>query len=203
MKIIAITTPKVVAEDAHIIARLLDMGIDAIHLRKPDSDIGECRRLLCELSAEQRSKIIIHDYPELYDEFSLKGIHINKNVVSLPDDYRGFKSRSCHTFEELTRYKSDYDYLFLSPVFDSISKVGYRSRFSHDELQRAAAEGVIDDKVVALGGVTFDKIPYLESLNFGGVAMLGCLYNVDAFLDKCQNLFATRALLARRDKHRR
>ena len=101
MKIIAITTPKVVAEDAHIIARLLDMGIDAIHLRKPDSDIGECRRLLCELSAEQRSKIIIHDYPELYDEFSLKGIHINKNVVSLPDDYRGFKSRSCHTFEEL------------------------------------------------------------------------------------------------------
>lgn len=203
MKIIAITTPKVVAEDAHIIARLLDMGIDAIHLRKPDSDIGECRRLLCELSAEQRSKIIIHDYPELYDEFSLKGIHINKNVVSLPDDYRGFKSRSCHTFEELTRYKSDYDYLFLSPVFDSISKVGYRSRFSHDELQWAAAEGVIDDKVVALGGVTFDKIPYLESLNFGGVAMLGCLYNIDALLDKCQNFLTPRALLARRDKHRR
>ena len=39
--------------------------------------------------------------------------------------------------------------------------------------------GIIDEKVIALGGVTFDKIPYLKRLNFGGVAMIGGLYNLE------------------------
>jgi thiamine-phosphate pyrophosphorylase len=74
-------------------------------------------------------------------------------------------------------YKGDYDYLFLSPIFNSISKQGYLSGFSHDELVRAYEEGIIDRKVVALGGVRFDKIEYLKGLGFGGAAMIGALYN--------------------------
>jgi thiamine-phosphate pyrophosphorylase len=177
MKIIAITTPKVTDEDVFLIKGLLDKGIDTVHLRKPESGIDECRKLLAGLTAEQRAKIVVHDYPELYFEFSLKGIHINRNITALPDGYNGFKSRSCHTFEEVVRYKEEYDYLFLSPIFDSISKSGYRSTFSDEELQRAAAEGIIDEKVIALGGVTFDKIDYLKNLGFGGVAMIGGISN--------------------------
>lgn len=177
MKIIAITTPKVTNEDASIIKCLLDGGIDIVHLRKPDSDISECRKLLAELTLEQRKKIIIHDYPELYEEFSLKGIHLNKNVTILPNGYEGFKTRSCHSFEEIIKYKHEYDYLFLSPIFDSISKVGYKSGFKEEELLKASTDGLIDEKVIALGGVTFDKIPYLKRLHFGGVAMIGALYN--------------------------
>lgn len=176
MKIIAITTPKVVDEDVDIIAHLIDMGIYTIHLRKPDSDIDECRKLLARLTAEQRAKIVIHDFPELFYEFSLRGIHINKRVAEFPDGYCGLRSRSCHSLEEIARYKNDYDYLFLSPIFDSISKVGYKSGFSHEQLQQASSEGIIDNKVVALGGVTFDKIRYLKELNFGGAAMIGVLY---------------------------
>ncbi len=179
MKIIAITTPKVTDEDAYIIKGLLDKGIDTVHLRKPESGIKECRKLLAELTAEQRAKIVVHDYPKLYFEFSLKGIHINRNITALPDGYNGFKSRSCHSFEEVVRYKEEYDYLFLSPIFDSISKSGYHSTFSDEELQRAAAEGIIDEKVIALGGVTFDKIDYLKNLGFGGVAMIGGIYNTE------------------------
>ena len=180
MRFIAITSPKVIDEDAYLINTLLNSGIDIIHLRKPDSSIDECRNLLAKLSAKQRAKIVVHDFPELYFEFSLKGIHINKNIISLPNGYKGFKTRSCHSFEEIIKYKSDYDYLFLSPIFDSISKDGYKSTFSEAMLLKASADGIIDDKVIALGGITFDKIPYLRSLNFGGVAMLGSIYNVDA-----------------------
>ena len=179
MKIIAITSPKVIDEDAYLINTLLNNGIDTIHLRKPDSSIDECRNLLAELSTEQRAKIVVHDFPELYFEFSLKGIHINKNITSLPGRYNGFKTRSCHSFEEIVRYKSDYDCLFLSPIFDSISKEGYKSAFSEEMLLKASLDGIIDDKVIALGGITFDKIPYLRALNFGGVAMLGSIYNVN------------------------
>lgn len=180
MRLIAITTPKVTDDDASIIGRLLDRGIDIIHLRKPESTIDECRKLLTKLTAEQRSKIVIHDYPELYSEFSLRGVHINRNITSLPIGYNGSTSRSCHTFEEVLRYKEECDYLFLSPIFDSISKRGYKSRFSDEVLRRASVEGLIDSKVIALGGVTLDKIPYLRSLNFGGVAMMGAINDIIA-----------------------
>ena len=180
MKIIAITTPKVIDEDTFLIKNLLERGIDFVHLRKPDADINACRKLLSELTDEERTKIIVHDFPELYFEFSLKGIHINRNVTILPNDYKGYKTRSCHSLEEIIKYKNDYDYLFLSPIFDSISKVGYKSEFNNQDLLEASEGGIIDEKVIALGGVTFDKIPYLEELHFGGVAMIGGLYNMEA-----------------------
>ena len=179
MRFIAITTPKVDDKDVQLIKCLLEGGIDIIHLRKPDSDIHECRKLLEVLTKEEREQIIIHDFPELHDEFSLKGIHINRNVSSLPNDYIGFRTRSCHSLEEVRHYKKEYDYLFLSPIFDSISKVGYRAGFRKEELQEASMKGIIDEKVVALGGVTFESIAYLKGLNFGGVAMIGGIYNMN------------------------
>mgnify|MGYP003309024817 FL=1 len=131
------------------------------------------------MTSGERRKIVVHDYPSLYEEFSLLGIHVNKNVTSLPEGYSGLKTRSCHSFEEVEMYKDDYDYLFLSPIFNSISKQGYMSSFSDAELLQASKEGIIDRKVIALGGVTLDRIPYLKELNFGGVAMIGAIYNTD------------------------
>lgn len=175
MKLIAITKPYCENDEAAFIRRLFESGFDIVHLRKPETDINYCRALLEKLTEGERMKIIVHDYHILYEEFSLKGVHINKNVTTLPKDYQGFKTRSCHSFEEVVKYKNDFDYVFLSPIFDSISKVGYKSAFTEEMLKEASDKGIIDEKVVALGGVTFDKIPYLKELNFGGVAMMGSL----------------------------
>ena len=164
-------------DDVFLIKQLLDKGVDIIHLRKPECDINYCRFLLNSLTQSERKRIIIHDYPELFDEYSLMGIHLNKNITSLPNDYIGIKTRSCHSIEEIQQYKAECDYLFLSPIFDSISKNGYKSRFSHNDLTKASADGIIDHKVIALGGITFDSIDYLKRLNFGGVAMIGGIYN--------------------------
>lgn len=173
---VAITLPKAIVGEVAIIRRLLVEGFDVVHLRKPEAGIEYCRTLLEELTVAERAHIVIHDYYVLYEEYALRGVHINRNISRLPQDYRGTRTRSCHTLEEVVRYKDECDYLFLSPIFDSISKSGYSSAFSHDELQRAANEGIIDGRVVALGGVTPDKIPYLEALHFGGVAMSGAIY---------------------------
>ena len=172
---IAITLPYAIDEEAAFIGQLLAEGIDIVHLRKPDAGIDYCRGLLKELTPDQRLRVVIHDYPTLYDEFSLRGVHLNRNVTQLPSDYRGSRTRSCHTFEEVARYKDECDYLFLSPIFDSISKQGYRSKFGHDELLNASNEGIIDSKVIALGGVTPEKIDYLKALHFGGIAMMGAI----------------------------
>ena len=173
MRLIAITNPDFYDGEAAFIKRLFESGFDIVHLRKPNSDIDNCRNILNELSSEERSRIVVHDYPELYYEFLLKGIHINKNIVKYPEGYQGFKTRSCHSLEEVMLYKDDFDYVFLSPIFDSISKQGYKSAFTQDELRRASEEGIIDEKVVALGGVTYDRISLLKDLGFGGAAMMG------------------------------
>jgi len=183
MKIIAITPPHVIENEVVVIRRLFEKGVDIVHLRKHQSEFDKVdvivylHEILSALTFEEHSRMVIHDYPQLYYDYSLKGIHINKNVTRLPEDYSGFKTRSCHSFEEIRKYKNEYDYLFLSPIFDSISKPDYKSPFTHEVLQKASLEGIIDKKVIALGGVTFDKIPYLKSLNFGGVAMLGGIYD--------------------------
>lgn len=177
MRIIAITLPYAVDGEVAIVRRLLADGIYALHLRKPESDIDYCRRLLRQLTASERARIVVHDYATLYEEFSLRGIHTNRNIAQLPDGYSGSRSRSCHSIREVARYKGEYDYLFLSPIFDSLSKPGYRSAFSHEELLEASREGIIDQRVFALGGVSPDRLPYLESLHFGGAAMSGAIYH--------------------------
>lgn len=178
---IAITRPYAVDGEDAIIRHLLANGFDIVHLRKPDADIDYCRELLQRLTPLERKRVVLHDYYSLYAEFSLRGVHLNKNIASYTVDYQGTRTRSCHSFDEVIRYKHECDYLFLSPIFDSISKSGYHSNFSHDELLEASKSGVIDNRVIALGGVTFDKLPYLQSLHFGGVAMMGALDDVMPF----------------------
>ncbi|MDD6809054.1 MAG: thiamine phosphate synthase, partial [Bacteroidales bacterium] len=46
-------------------------------------------------------------------------------------------SVSCHSLEELSAHKAKFDYLFLSPIFDSISKKGYSGRFTREQLLEA------------------------------------------------------------------
>ena len=72
--------------------------------------------------------------------------------------------------------KPKLNYVFLSPIFDSISKQGYRSAFDDATLKKASAEGIIGQKVVALGGVTRERVALLEKYGFGGAAMLGDIW---------------------------
>ena len=61
----------------------------------------------------------------------------------------------------------------MSPVFDSISKEGYTSAFTPAEIKSCIDDGTINDRVIALGGICKDNIPQVKEWNFGGVAILG------------------------------
>ena len=67
--------------------------------------------------------------------------------------------------------------MFLSPIFDSISKDDYPAAFNEEELRSAAKQNIIDKKVIALGGVTYENIHLLKQYNFGGAVILGDLWN--------------------------
>ena len=183
---LVITSPSFFPGEAAFIHRLFAHGVDIVHLRKPGATAEECARLLDGLTSDDRRRIVIHDFFELAQPYSLKGIHLNARRSTVPDGYEGHVSRSCHSLEEVKRYKDACDYVFLSPIFDSVSKQGYASAFTDATLRQASKDGIIDHKVVALGGVTPDKIDYLQQLNFGGAAMLGCVNSLAALPESRQ-----------------
>lgn len=183
---LVITSPDFFPDEAAFIHRLFAHGIDIVHLRKPGATVDDCARLLDDLTSDDRRRIVIHDFFELAQPYGLHGIHLNARRSTVPDDYEGHVSRSCHSLEEVKRYKAACDYVFLSPIFDSVSKQGYASAFTDETLREASEDGIIDNKVIALGGVTPDKIDYLRQLNFGGAAMLGCVNSLAALPESRQ-----------------
>lgn len=174
MKLIVITSPQFIGGEASYITSMLRKGIDLVHLRKPDSSPHDCAKLLDAIPDELHRRIVIHYHHCLCTDYNLGGIHISPYHMSqaLPR-YGGTISRSCHSIDEIASFKSSYDYLFLSPVFNSISKQGYHSAFSTAQLQEASHSGIIDNKIIALGGVTAANLSQIHQLGFGGAALLG------------------------------
>ena len=119
----------------------------------------------------------MHDHFYLKNEYRLKGIHLNQRNPELPKNYKGHISCSCHTVEEVASRKKMCDYVLLSPIFDSISKDDYASRFTPVQLRELAKRKIIDKKVMALGGVDLENIGDLKSYGFGGAVLLGAIWN--------------------------
>jgi len=175
MKLIALTSPSFFEGEVNFLDFLATEGVDLIHFRKPDAPIDDCERIIANISHHCKAKTVVHQHFSLATKYGLHGIHINRRNPSIPPFHQGSVSRSCHTLDEVQAYKASCDYVFLSPIFDSISKRGYRSAFTDNMLTEAANRGVIDEKVYALGGISCDNICQLCVWRFGGAAMLGSI----------------------------
>ncbi len=174
MKLIVITRPDFFEGEADAIGNLFRAGLQTLHLRKPGATTADVEHLLQRIDHTYHDRIVLHEHFDLVPRYGLKGIHLNARNPEPPQGYTARHiSRSCHTLEEVVRHKAACTYVFLSPIFDSISKQGYASSFDHDTLQRAQREGIIDEHVVALGGIDAARLPQVEALGFGGAAVLG------------------------------
>ena len=177
MKLVLMTPPHFFIEEDKIIISLFEEGLDILHLRKPDSAPMYSERLLTLIPKQYHKRIVTHDHFYLKEEFNLMGIHLNSRNPNIPLNYKGHVSCSCHSLEEVKQKKAHFNYVFMSPIFDSISKKDYLSNFSSEELKKASKDGVIDKKVIALGGITVENVHTLKQYGFGGVAVLGDIWD--------------------------
>lgn len=177
MKLILITSPKFFIEEDQIITALFEEGLDILHLRKPETAPMFSERLLSLIPKQYHKRIVTHDHFYLKEEFNLMGIHLNSRNPDVPLGYKGHVSCSCHSLEEVKQKKGHFNYVFMSPVFDSISKKEYLSNFSAEELKAAHKSGLIDKKVIALGGICSDNIRTIRKYGFGGAAVLGDIWD--------------------------
>ncbi len=174
-KLILITRPIPFEGETDICNELFAKGLQRLHLRKPQATREETETWIKEIEPAFLRRIVLHDHHELALRYALGGIHLNSRNPDVPewlDRGRFTLSRSCHSIKEVEATRQDFDYVFLSPIYDSISKQGYRSAFSKKQLEEAGKAGILSN-VYALGGVTFSKLPEVEQLGFAGAAMLG------------------------------
>lgn len=166
---IAITLPEEVEDEGTKIKNLLLGTIDRVHIRKPGWTVEKLESLLEAIPQEFHSRLVLHDHHRLVHKFGVGGIHLNSRNRAIVEGVPF--SVSCHSVGELEDFPGA-EYCFLSPIYDSISKPGYVSRFTLGEL----APRIKGKRVVALGGVTPDKFSELREAGFIGGAMMGAAW---------------------------
>lgn len=183
MKLIVISPEAEESHEHRVLAELFACGLTDYHLRKPSWSRAQMCGWLSELPERFHPRIIVHSHHDLSSDFALGGLHFrdqSDQSKSNPLCYTSRSmlcSRSVHTLKDLRNSLGEFDRVFFSPVFPSISKSGYApsGSFSGAELK-----GVITlprrAEVIALGGITVSRIPDCIQFGFDGVAVLGAIW---------------------------
>ncbi len=180
--IIVLTSEKPLSNEAMQINDLFAHGLKILHLRKPTFTIDGYRALLDQIDAKYYNRIMIHQFTELTNEYRLRGIHLQEQArwdledaidvtIKIYQD-KGFAvSSSFHSKEAIMDCKADFEYVLLSPVFESISKKGYTGKgFDVNDL---------DVTVIGMGGINESTLAETYALGFKGVGILGGVWNTE------------------------
>ena len=105
------------------------------------------------------------------------GIHLNKRNPIEPRNYTGHISCTCHSTEEVKEKKARYNYVFMSPIYENICQYNDYALYTPEELREAQRQRIIDNKVMALGGINADNILTIKDMNFGGAVIMSDIWN--------------------------
>lgn len=170
MRIIAVSPDSEYVNEANLIVHLLDAGLDRYHLRKPAWSLEQCARLLEMIPQALHSRISIHHCYQLTETFAV-AVHLKDNG----EEHTAARSRSLHTLASIETLNDRFEYVFLSPIFASLSKKDYSPSWTEIEL-RAALAAPRKLALFGLGGVTVDTITTAKDFGFDGVVLHGCLW---------------------------
>lgn len=183
MYLIIISPPDDIPGEPEVVCRILQQSSATVHLRKPGQSDRQIADYLEQVPAAFHRRIMVHDHLDLLFQFDLKGIHFSekerkRNLPGLPHlrlAQPGCRlSSAFHRIADIPEPDGLFDYILLSPVFDSISKQRYRAAFEHANLKRFLSR--TDHTVFALGGLDAQRAAMAASLGFKGIAVLGAVW---------------------------
>ncbi|MDC0231449.1 thiamine phosphate synthase [Aureispira] len=178
-----ISTPFFFEKEAVIVNQLFELGLTLFHLRKPNSSKHECQTLLNKIDVSFYSRIIVHQHPSLIQEYGLGGWHLKEGIRqkmsrseldNLISDYNNKKlliGTSVHKRKSLIDLNMDFDYVLISPVFQSISKPDYGP-----SIDWTLSDIDLSIKLIALGGVGTNTLEKAQKMGFREVAFLGAVW---------------------------
>lgn len=178
------------------INELFDAGMQLFHLRKPTATEQEVRLIIEGIQAQYRKRIVLNQFYQLAQEFGINRFHFStekrRNLEHKKWGEEGnILSTSTHSFEEYKELDECFEYAFISPVFDSISKPDYKKvELTIDKREKTTV------KLIALGGIDENNCSELNKNDFDGIALLGSVWK-NAFptqsFEKIKQLWNTHA----------
>ncbi len=191
MKVIVVSNFYDIPYEHHVLNLLFCEGLQRYHLRKKNYTEREMRKYLDKIPAVFLPHIILHSHFDLIDEYGLKGAHFTKKFSyqdyqqTLPAYAANTKenlfhhlSFSLHSVQEIKELATVFDYIFLSPIFDSISNRGYNSKFKVNDLKAFLNSNTPHPDIIALGGIKAERLPQIIETGFDGLALLGHIWTI-------------------------
>ncbi|PZF71470.1 thiamine phosphate synthase [Taibaiella soli] len=183
MKLILITPDDTFGRELSIVNGCFAYGLQRLHLRKKGFSKEDYRNYIAAVDDTFHDRIVLTEYFSLLEEFNLGGVHLNSHIRDLQktsDELALLKpkqiSSSFHSWDEIAAAKDHFNYVFISPVFDSISKKGYKAGIDLEGAATLKQTKVDCPEVIGLGGVQAYNIQRLKEMNFDGAALLGAVW---------------------------
>lgn len=175
---IVISNPTAIANEIKTIHALFECGLELFHVRKPDFSAEEIKTFVTAIGLEYRNKLVLHSHHHLAEELGMNRIHFTEkdrnNSISITDSDR-IISTATHSIEDFNLLENYFDYAFLSPVYNSISKENYNPKI--DLLNAVKNRNNFNTKLVALGGIEAQNIKKTLDAGFDNIALLGTIWN--------------------------
>lgn len=190
--ILVITPEKAVRNEAEMINRMFDEGLDLLHIRKPFFNRKEVADLIDCINPSFYSQLVLHTHYDLGKDYPVSRLHF-READRQKEMYKPFLegntiiSTSVHDITTYNMLKGEWAYAFISPFFSSISKKGYGK--DSTVMQEVGMRKNRDVKMIALGGINADTIPSVLEKGVDGVALLGAVWENDQPLEafkKCK-----------------
>ncbi|CAM4105404.1 thiamine phosphate synthase [Flavobacterium antarcticum] len=181
--IIVIAPENDIPNEIELLHQLFEAGLQYYHLRKPNKNYDEHVAFLNQIDVQFHNLIVVHYFHELINDFPLKGIHFQEAArelhLEVPSDYfmklnmfGKTISSSFHHPEDIANASFEFDYHLLSPVFSSISKVGYEGKgFDVNGIRKT---------IIGMGGVTAENLADFTKLGYKGVGVLGGIWHSES-----------------------
>lgn len=182
MFLILISPPENTKGELDTLKALFTSGLEIYHLRKPEFSLYEIEQYLKNIPSEFYSRIVIHSHYSIATSYPLRGIHLtekSRTEAVTKDLVKKLKNQSIsasfHSLEDIELDSVHYNYMFLSPIFDSISKKGYNSNI---DLNRIKYFIKLNShlRLVALGGISGENMDTVKQVGFSGAALLGAVW---------------------------
>lgn len=187
---IVLTNPIAVANEISIIHSLFAEGLLLLHIRKPDYSEAETESFLLQIGLEFKDRLVLHHHHKLAENLGIKRLHYpekDRPQFTITDTHP--KCTSVHTIKNFNGLSETYQYAFLSPVYQSLSKPHYFPTVNvFQELKKRTN---YKTQLVALGGITPKNIQQTLENGFDEIALLGTIWNSSNPLEnfkKCQQI---------------
>lgn len=176
--LVLITPEQNIAREVEILHALFELGLERLQVRKPNFSKLEYKEYLKQIDAKWRSKIYLHQFHELVEEFELGGKHYRKTDLLSNETVilKGKNSTGAHSISEAIELLEKFDEVFVSPVFRSISKENYSSE---EDFDITKLNSRTKSRLIALGGISEVTKLDARKLGFEHFAVLGSIWKAD------------------------